>query len=180
MTYCAIITFKDGKAAEVHQFKNSWGGAAFVWQALWNKYVMPELMREDVGNHYKNWICAKEDDINRLWNLWKREDIRMPLYERIALLGTFDNAILRKENFADFADQLRRFVEAHHTNPQAVCHLGKWADFIETSSAEAVGFHTTSVCENPWMEEDLDGEPVPYKLNTGEKHFEVYEDLKES
>lgn len=41
---------------------------------------------------------------------------------------------------------------------------------------DAIGVHTTSICENPWMEwdEELD-ESVPYDIAKGEKHWFLFE-----
>lgn len=187
MSYCAIITFKDGKAAKPHTFQNSWGGAAFIWEALWNKYVRPELMEKDPGpaSYYKSWLVGSDEDKHRLWDLWKREDIRMPIYEKVVLLASLDNAIVSNENLADFVEHLRRFAEAHHTKVNGLCHLEAWADFIEANQdAEGVGFWLTSVCGNPWIhrryesEDDEDGEEEPYDLTKGDKHWEVYDELK--
>jgi hypothetical protein len=49
MSYCEMIEFKDGLPAIHHQFENSWGGAAFIWTALFDRYL------KDPTAPWENW-----------------------------------------------------------------------------------------------------------------------------
>ena len=167
MSYCEIIAFRDGVPAESKEFKNSYGGCAFVWDALYTKYL------KDPKNKYENWLTAGKP----LWDLAKKSYLRR--FERIVLASTFDRAIIGKKDFADYAKCLRMFESAYHDD--AVCHLPEWADFVDTCDAEAIGFYGMSVSEYLW-EVHSEDETRPYNLNSddneisfGQPHFDVYE-----
>lgn len=176
MSYCEIISFKDGVPGESVEYRNSHGGAAFVWNALFDTYL------KDPAIEYDSWMMRAMDSDRSLWDLAKREDL--PMYERAVHAATFDRAIVRAEHFKQFALDLRAFVERHR-NEERVCHLLEWAAFVESCNGEAVGFYGMSVSDNLWYEWVVDkdnedeGESIPYNLNTGDKHFEVYDFLKE-
>lgn len=83
----------------------------------------------------------------RLWKLWETEEFSES--EKLVYLFTCDNALVAKEDFAKLAIALRDFAAKYP--PKGVCHLGAWADFLEASTAEAIGLHATTVTENPWF-----------------------------
>lgn len=166
MSYCAIIPFIDGKPQTPVQYKNSWGGAAHIWTALYDKYISN---RQPGG-----WLCG---DTDALWELANRQDL--PVVERAVHAATFDYAIIKKENYKRFAEDLRTFIAKYPVSREdQICHLPAWADFIESCEAEAIGFHGTSVSNNLWECFDSEkDEYVSYDLNKETKHFEVYEEL---
>jgi hypothetical protein len=172
MSYCELIEFKDSKPDRAHEFGNSHGGAARIWTALFEKYL------KNPAKPYDSWLTRGMDPANRdLWDLAKREDL--PLFERAVHVATFDNAIVGREHFAEFAGHLREF-DAAYPCPGCVNHLPQWADVVANSTAEAIGFYMMSVGDNPWYEWDEETEDsVAYDLATGKKHFEVYEYLAE-
>lgn len=157
----SLVEFHDGKADFWHEFRNSWGGAARIWHALFKAYV-PK------SSEYDSWIMAAED--GRLWKL--AEDERLDSNERLAYLFCCDNALVKREFFAEMAAALRVFTEKHPVVGQTCCHLSAWADVFDRSDAEAIGLHATSVCEDPWRawneEED---EYEPYSLKSGDRHW---------
>jgi len=168
VSYCQIVEFRNGKATYGPEFRNAWGGAAFIWDALFNKYIK-DPMRE-----YHTWVT----DEKPLWALAKRKDL--PMFERVALAATFDWALVMWVNFKTFASDIRTFVAAHPEGNK-VCHLSQWADFIEKSDADAIGFHHTSVSENPWFTLDEEKEEdVPYDISTGEEHWDIYSELNKT
>ena len=174
MSHCEIIAFKDGKPDESLGCSNAWGGSAYVWDCLYNKYL------KDPRKEYDSWLNAglAGGSDRRLWDLAKRDDL--PSFMRSVHASTFDRAIVSRENFKQFAADLREFV-AFFGRGERVVHLETFAKFIdEHPEAEAVGFYGTSVSENLWYSYDGDkDESVPYDLSTGESHFEVYEFLAE-
>lgn len=164
MSYCEIIVFRDGKPVDSIEYGNSWGGAAFIWSALFDKYLK--------RGEYDNWLTRSEE----LWKLAERADL--PMFERAVMSGTFDYAIICRENFKQFVEHLREFVATYAAGNKS-CHLLAWAEFIETCDAEAIGFRGTSVSENLWFKYDDNGEnEIPYDLNSMDQHFEVYEELE--
>jgi len=169
MSYCEIITFVDGKPNHSVEFGNSWGGAAFVWSALFDQY----LFDPEIPHH--NWLSMAGNGDTTLWKLAERADL--PLFERAVHAATFDYAIVGKEHFRLFAGHLREFLSRYRRKyPNSVCHLEAWAQFIETCEADAVGFYATSVGENLWDVYDTETETYrPYDLATDTQHFEVYD-----
>jgi hypothetical protein len=175
VSYCAIVTFRDGKPAEYEEFRNSWGGAAYVWDALFNRYL-----RE---SEYDSWMSRTQ----QLWDLSNSAEV--PRERRAVLLSTFDYALVMRADFAQFASDLRAFRRdfgivrpnkgiGGWKSYEVVCHLDGWAAFVESLDAEAVGFYGTSVGENLWYSYDEETEEsVPYDMATGTKHWSVYEAL---
>jgi hypothetical protein len=169
MSYCEIIAFRDGIPAESKEFGNAHGGAAFVWDALYQRYLANPF---DPFGHYLK-------DAQKLWNLVR--DPRLSLAERIVHASTFDRAIVRSDSFSEYARALREF-EQHHHNPGLVCHLLGWAEFVEgCGDAEAIGFYQMSVSENLWFTY-TDDDVIPYnirrndnEIRIGNPHFDVYE-----
>ena len=168
MSYCEIIYFQDGKPVAGQEFKNAHGGAAFIWSALSKRYL-----------GHDNWMMAGVLNEGRaLWDLAKRQDLSV--FERAVHAATFDRAIVRREDFTQFAADLRKFVETYPPRDR-VCHLLSWASAVESSEHEAIGFYMMSVSDNLWFgrdEDDKDSdESIPYNLNEQNEHFEVYDYL---
>lgn len=168
MSYCAIIEFRNGVADTSTRYGNSWGGAARIWSSLYDLYLKNPLIE------YDNWLSSitKPGD-RRLWDLV--DDNRLFEFEKAVHYATFDNFIVRRENFHRIAGHHREFARAHVYGGED--HLPAWALLIEKSDADAVGFHHTSVIENPWCSYNEKDEAVPYDLRTGDKHHEVYDEL---
>jgi hypothetical protein len=167
MSRCSIIEFRDGLPAGAVEYGNSWGGAARIWTALYDKYL------RDPQVQYDNWLTdSTKPGSRRLWDLVV--DSRPHEFEKAVHYATFDRFIVERKNFTRFAKHLREFAAAYPCT--GVDHLPAWADFIEKSTADAVGFHHTSVSENLWFawDEEKD-ESIPYDLRTGDTHSEVYE-----
>lgn len=165
MSYCAIITFENGKPAKATEYRNAWGGAAYIWDCLFNKYL------KDPKSEYDSWVLGRNRD--KLWKLAGREDL--PMWMRAVHAATFDRAVIAKEHLLRFAADLRAFVE-HFGTGDRVCHLTSWARFCdEHADTEAIGFYHTSVGDNLWYEWDEEAEEsTPYDLNAMDRHFEVY------
>jgi hypothetical protein len=174
MSTCSIVTFKNGKAGEEVEFRNAWGGAAFIWSALFDKYL------KDPAIEYHNWLSTAASS-SKLWELADREDLS--ICERILMKSTFDYAMVRREHFAEFCAHLREFTKMYPPKGQTICHLNAWADEIErlivpVAEIEAIGFYGTSCSDNLWFlpagdDEDYKG----YDLNEHDKHFEIYESM---
>jgi len=164
MSSTSLVEFKDGVADECHEFCNSWGGAARIWDALFETYIPKK-------HEYDMWMTAAQDE--RLWQVWKDERLRE--CERIAYWFCCDNALVKRENFAAMASALREFATLHPV-PGKVCHLEAYAKVFDSAKCDAIGLHATSVCENPWYEWDQEkDESVPYNFLTGGKHWFVFD-----
>lgn len=177
MSACAIIGFKDGAAVAREECQNSWGGAARIWTALFDKYCK----KPDIP--YDSWLTrgmlGGGEDTDELWKLAYNTDL--PRFERAVLASTFDYATIRQENFYQFANDLLRFDKEYPLAEGVSNHLPYWGEYIVKHEHEAVGFHGTTVTEclwNVWDEETDDY--IPYDLRTGDKHFEVYDFLNDN
>lgn len=168
MSSTRLIQFRNGIADDCMEYRNSWGGASRIWDSIWSKYGTPK-------HEYDNWLTAATD--GRLWKLWETEEFSES--EKLVYLFTCDNALVAKEDFAKLAIALRDFAAKYP--PKGVCHLGAWADFLEASTAEAIGLHATTVTENPWFgwDEEKD-ESEPYDITKGDKHWWIGDRIKES
>lgn len=140
MSYCAIIPIRDCMPQAQVEFRNAWGGAARIWEALFEKYI------KDENTPYHSWLCAESHQ--KLWDLAK--DTRLSLMERAVHASTFDRAYICRSEFSRFATDLRDFDKLYPATGSQVNHLQAWADFIQSLDADAVGFYGTSVSENTW------------------------------
>lgn len=167
MSYTELVLFREGLAEHGPEYGNSWGGAAFVWNKLFDLYCKQ--------HEYDNWMMGPSAD--KLWKLAGNREL--PMFERAVHSFTFDNAVVKQENFRRFAADLRSFWEKHGLGYEGICHLLTWADYIEASDAEAVALHATSVNSHPWIQYDEEKDKmVPYSMTAGDKHWEIYEELE--
>jgi hypothetical protein len=169
MSSAYLVTFVNGVADSSYEFGNSWGGAARIWDSLFQKYI-------EKIDEYDNWLRAGAD--KRLWQVWK--DPRLQECERLVYFLCCDDALVKREDFTKMAEAIRKFKELHPSKEGHVCHLNLFAEVFETETCDAIGMHATSVCENPWIgwDEKTD-EAVPYNFLTGTKHWFVYDKQKD-
>lgn len=165
MSYCEIIVFTGDKPAGGIEFRNAWGGAARIWNSLFDKYI------KDQNIPYHSWMNEKEQ--RKLWDL--ANDERLQMFERIVHCSTFDRAYISRNHFKQFAADLRAFDSAYPADQKYINHLPAWADAIEKLDFDAIGFYGTSVGENLWLKwnkEKEEDDPVPLS-----KGFEIYDAL---
>lgn len=174
MSRCEIILFKDGKAHSDIEYSNSWGGAAYIWDSIYNEY----LKDNSPLGEYDSWLIGMRRYGQAFWDLAKNETL--PDFMRAAHASQFDMAMVKKENYNKFAQHLRQFAARFPVNANTVCHLPTWANDIEKLECDAIGFYPTSVGEWLWSEWDDDAdEEVMYNYLEGNKHFFLYEYLAE-
>jgi len=144
------------------ELPNSWGSAPYVWSALSKRYI------GDV-----NWLSR---DGEKLWRLWEREDI--PLHQRSVLVMTFDRAYIERRDYDRAARDIELFLADFPPNG-AVNHWPRIAAILRSDPAPAVGFHMTSVTEDPfegpWNEEREEHGPTDWS-----RCFSVYKDRPEA
>jgi hypothetical protein len=139
----------DDPSDTLLQLQNAWGSAPIIWKTLYAKYV---------GT--RNWML----DERNLWPLWK--DPRVPRHQRAILGLTYDRAYVERQHFAQAAADLRQFMVDFPPEPDKVHHLAAIADLLASEpDYAAIGFHWTSVNEDPWAcqwreseEDDDEGE----------------------
>ena len=162
MSYCALmIVDNSGEVLNHTEFRNSWGYGAFIWTKLFDKYL------KDPCEKYDSWMSEKNSE--KLWKLV--HDDRLEGFERRVLASTFDNAMVKKANFAEFVHDLQAFAEKY-PDSKAVCHIQDMAQIIDNLEDIAICWHLTSVCSNPWYVYDGEkDESEVYNINTREDHW---------
>lgn len=175
MSYCELVFFRQGKAADGIEFRNSWGGSARIWDALFNRYL------KDPDVEYDSWLTRqmKPGGSRALWDLGKRRDL--PEFERAVMMFTYDFALVKQKDFPRLAADLRKFAEAYPVQRGNVDHLVSWADAIEIqigTDADAVAVYGTS-CGERWMSVPMpdDEDSRPYDMAVDDKHWDIYEEL---
>ncbi|WP_353170914.1 hypothetical protein [Acinetobacter rudis] len=162
MSYTTILAIYPGeKIEEVLELNNAWGSAPFIWNAMAEKYLG------------KGAFSAG----NELWALWKNPNI--PLAYRKVHLMTFDRAYILKGDFLKAAEDIQIFLKDFGVNSDQVNHWGVIADLLETNpNYPAIGFHMTSVSENPFHG-DWNDETEEYEQPNWSKCYSVYCSMKE-
>ena len=165
-----MVVRSDSGDVEYHQeYGNAWGGHARIWTSIWDKYI------KDHSKEYDTWLSPSENQ-ERLWASYKDEHI--PIQVRVVMAMTFDRVLIAKAQFKLMATTLRKFMELFPYG--GVDHLPAWADelelLVDDETVDAVGFHATSVAENPfevYREEEDDSRP--YNVNTDEGHAYLFD-----
>lgn len=163
-----MLIDENGNTRDVAEFSNSWGSAAFVWDALRKAFLS--------GDEY----LFNDEVIKKVWALWK--DPRLLRFEKAVLLSTFDHAIIERDKFTDAAEAFTAF-ERRYRQPNAACHMGAISQVLmDSRELDCVGacFQQTSVAENPWLGEydEETEEYKPFDMNAG-KHFFVFAELQQ-
>ena len=86
MSYTTLyLVPKKGSLIDFEEYKNSHGGAPFIWSALYDKYL------KDPNIKYDSWLSDKEGKLSKLV---KSE--RLNKHEKICLASTFDKVMVKK------------------------------------------------------------------------------------
>ena len=165
MSTTALVKFRDGIASEWQEFPNSWGGAAAIWDAMFEAYI-PKT------SEFDNWMKAAQD--RRLWAL-SRSDLLL-CFERSVFLFSLDYAYVSREHFCQFAADLKAFSD-RHARANRVNHLAAWAEVFHESNFDAIALYATSVGDDPWSYWEEDDGPLPYDMNVRDDHWEIFERL---
>ena len=163
MSYCEMLVAPEkGEGMSVHEYGNSWGGAARIWSSLCKKLYGEE----------SKWLFNNGQVISDM-----RKDSRLTTNEKIALYITYDKVMIRRENLPKVAAALREFVQEHPC-PGKVDHLSEWSKHMdELSTADdyvAICFTHTSVGADSWQvwgEGDNDQDDRMYDLSKDSNHF---------
>lgn len=162
-----VIDRQTGSCTEFAEYSNSWGSAPVIWNIFAEKYW---------GKKKSAWLVSSE--LQDFWNLCK--DSTIPLAHRAVFAMTFDRAIISRKFYQRAIDDIKKFVEDFEDYPDFWTGVNHWPrialDIVEISGtdAEAVGFHMTTVTENPCMV--FDAESETYRLHP--ELFELYDELE--
>lgn len=154
----------NGDVIPFQEFQNAWGWAAFVWQVLCKKYdVQAPSKPGEFPMPFDEWPV--------LWAKHAEGEIKTEPWETNVLLSTYDNWIVKSEDFEVFARSLDRFEE-EHAQSDRVCHCKAIAQTVRgLSGVQGVGFHATSVSSDPWLNRNDDtDEEWPYNIYKQDIH----------
>lgn len=150
------------KAENLQELRNSHGSAPIVWDEMSQRY----LGTSPFGYMHQ---------IDKLWPLWK--DLSISCHHRAVLTMTYDNAYVSKENYAQAAKDIRVFLNDFPRKEGHVNHWDTIAKIFESNpECPAIGFHWTSVTEDPfqgsWNEEKEEHDPLDWSVT-----WEMYSEL---
>lgn len=160
MSYTTVLNIDVGKGhTENTELRNSWQSAPRIWIALCTKYFNNE-----------HWMSLSSE----LWDLYKNKSV--PEHHRAVLMMTFDKAYIAKENYHKAIKDINQFMADFNTNVWSSSHWPKIVKILSETKSPAIGFHMTSVSENPfdgdWNDELEEYDPIDWSTA-----FEVYEEL---
>lgn len=186
---------KTGKAKLFDTVHNAWRGAMAVWTAMEERHL--PLYTPDLVKHCRWYYSEMEEDeiieklgfkpsrlaapdsksMEDIWELADNKDV--PINERIVMYTTFDDALVKRENFSEVIKAFREFG--------GETSLPEQADILERILAQndiiAVGWNQTSVNADTWGNiggyDESTGEYIPYNCLTGNQHFWVFDEFKE-
>jgi len=176
MSYTTLIGIgKDGTPRTYEEYRNAWGGAAYIWTSLIDAYLVGRGGATSLGA-----MMCQDENMNGMKPLWELgKDLRVPENFRFILLSTFDRAMVRASDFNRLADAMDEFVRTFPPGDRA-CSLPAQAQTLRQMALSgewrAACWHQTSVSENPWIgwDEEKD-ESIPYNIDTGEDHFFIFD-----
>jgi hypothetical protein len=127
------------KVKDFEELGNSWGSGPIVWRCLSVKYL-----KWSDGQ----WLLSAEKPEGKiLWGLGRRTDI--PESHAAVMRMTYDRAYVSSEDYARAARDIRQFLRDF---PPAggINHWPRIAEIFEGAKVPAIGFHLTSVSDDPW------------------------------
>lgn len=181
MSYTEIYKFnKKGKAEELGEVHNAFRGGMLVWKTLEERHLTSLPIPSWSFHDTKYWSRTSQMDggesMKEIWGLFNND--KLSIEEKIVLGSTFDNVLIRKENIPRTLEAFRMF--------ESGTSLSLQADIIETilenDDVIAIGFNQTSVVGDTWLNfgglDEDSGEYLPYDINTGKRHWYLFDDLK--
>ena len=198
MSYTEIYSFdKDGNADFAGQVQNAWRGGMAVWTIMEKRYlppyipwyiktcnwyypgISPEEVNRRLGYEPSRTItlARDHDPALEIWNLV--DNLQIPLHERIVMFTTFNNCLVKKEDIKRVVDAFRAF--------DGETSLKEQADILEELSADpdviAVGWNGNSVNGDNWSNiggyDEENDDYIPYNCLIGDKHYWLFDELKE-
>jgi hypothetical protein len=160
------VVKKDGEVVSYKEYKNAWGGAAYIWTKIYKKYLANPSIE------YDSWMFNSE----ALWAL--SEDESIPLYVRFVLSFTFDRVIIENEKIPKMVEYFREFIK-EFSNSKEWSHLEDWVNdmlkIYNKGDYLGVCLNATSVSPDPWYiyDEDKD-EGHNYNINKDEGHWFLF------
>jgi len=172
MSYAELkIVEENGDVVGYKKYKNSHGGAAFIWTQLYDKYLKDHNISHD------SWLFGGD----KLWKL--SSDKSVPYFARKVLASTYDQVIIKRENLFDLVESFEKFLEVFSSSKNIVCHLFNWIEDIreiyKDNFCQGIAFYQMSVGQDPWWVYDNEDEGRPYNLEKDEGHWFLFDEIEE-
>jgi hypothetical protein len=162
---------KEGDTVSFKKYHNPWGGAAFIWTQIYDRYL------KDNSKEFDSWLFNQQP----LWD--SVNDKAIPLSICTVLAFTFDYAIIEYDKIPKMVEYLKEFLEIFSPDKNIVCHLGEWYDdmmkIYYREDNHGICLYPTSVSENLWSiyGEEKD-EYRPYNVNVDDKHWFIFKEME--
>lgn len=170
---------KDGTVKSSIDIKNAWHGAMAIWKILEEKYL-PSLPKPDWAirmkepDRYWSRITAIfENKMQEIWDLAK--DKRLSLNERIIMLSTFDDVLLKREDAERLVQAFKNFNGETSLSLQAEA-IKK---IIKDKEIIAIGFNQTSIGYgwDSYNYNEETEESTSYNCLTQDEHWWLFDEL---
>lgn len=152
----------NGPVENYIDYHNSWGGFAYIWDSIWEKYLKRHM--------YDSWLTHSE----RLWD--SINNLSIPNWVKLILASTFDDAIIEYDKLPVMSKYYDDFIKLFPYEKRK-CHLPEWSKMCleiykdyNSNNCAGICFYSTSVNEDPWKD---------YDLSKGDKHWFVFERYSE-
>lgn len=123
-----------------------------------------ETFKDSYRGAYAIWVAIGKRHLGQTWGADKlcelAWDETIPLYDRVMLACTFDDAIIPIEHAEWVCDQMVEWDNQHET--EYPTHVKDWEGCIRSAASKSglygFAFNHTSVCADAWLVEDESGE----------------------
>lgn len=161
---------KDGLVSKtLGEYQNSWLGSFTIWNIAAKRYTKLD-----------GFSCGINDkEMEKFWDCWKNSN--MLEWFKIVILTTYDNVWVRRENWDRLITALLLFANNYSSGTRCfeyVNTLNETRCSLSHNDVMGCCWQGTSVADDLWYDEnDYDpDQPQPYNLNTGTKHWELFDD----
>lgn len=153
MSYTEMFKVPEtGPIEHVADFSNAFLSAWHVWSEMAKAYLGQE------ASH-----LMSQGNMQRVWDLWKHD---VPLSHRIVMLFTFDNVMVKRENFLRLAKAMDAFADRFGPGTLRL-QAEKLRELYGNPTIYAMCWNQTSVNADAWWvrDETLPGdEDEQYRL----------------
>jgi hypothetical protein len=153
----------DGDIELEAKIGNSYRGAMYVWTTLSVKYGLVKPGEE-------GYLIIRPGLMDRLWKL--RDDGRLSWWEKVALISTFDNVVIMRDDMHRLIVALNTWAAQHSEGSQSQQAWTIRRLLDDPAGFRGICFNQTSVCANPWWVydssgDDEEGRPFNIDRDTG-------------
>lgn len=173
---------KHGDVVYHDETRNAWRGAMAIWGILEKRYLKPLpkpiwMSNEQYNDSGYTRSCIpsfgkERHPLQDVWDLVKNEEVSR--VDKIVLSSTFDFIVIMKPHLHKIIEAFNSFDGETSLKEQAEILqnlLDSDDDFI------GVAWNQTSVNGDMWSVWNKEKEECdPYDINTGEKHWDLFED----